>query len=162
MAKEKAEIIKPPNNLRDKVSVTGPGVVDEAMLKKGEQVIADMAGSYLEWMQEDLAKIQAAYETLATGDGDIKSNMDAVFKVSLDIKGQGGSFNYDLMTAIGGELCNLIEKLGKEPGRSEIEAVKIHIDAMHLVIQNRMTGNGGAQGKAILMGIQKVCDKLLA
>jgi hypothetical protein len=33
---------------------------------------------------------------------------------------------------------------------------------MKLVIQNRMNGDGGNQGKAVLMGIQKVCDKLFA
>ena len=159
---DKLEIINPPNTLKSKVSTGGPGAVDMEALDRAEKVIASMTDNYLEWVQEDLKKIQAAYDILAKGEGDQNANLDAVFQISHDIKGQGGSFGYDLMTAIGNELCRLIEKLDKDPGKPEIEAVKIHIDAMKLVIQNRMNGDGGNQGKAVLMGIQKVCDKLLA
>jgi len=162
MADDKLEIINPPNTLKSKVSTGGPGAVDMQALERAEQVIASMADSYLEWVHEDLKKITDAYDVLAKGEGDQKTNLEAVFQVSHDIKGQGGSFGYDLMTALGNELCRLIEKLDHAPGPSEISAVKIHIDAMKLVIQNRMSGDGGKEGKAVLMGIQKVCDKLLA
>ena len=111
-------------------------------MERAEEVIAGMTGSYLEWVVEDLKKIDAAYAKLAAATGDRKEEMNGVFQVSHDIKGQGGSFGYDLMTAIGNELCRLIEKADKI-GAGEVEATKLHFDAMKLVIGEDLKGNGG-------------------
>ena len=82
-----------------------------------------------------------------------------MFQIAHDIKGQGGSFGYDLMTLIANELCRLIERQDGF-GEAEVQAVKVHIDAMKLVIQNRMKGDGGANGQALVEGIRQVGDKL--
>ena len=63
------------------------------------------------------------------------------------------------MTVIGNELCRLIERQD-EYGDAEIQAIKVHIDAMKLVIKNNMKGDGGASGQALVMGIRQVGDKL--
>ena len=65
-----------------------------------------------------------------------------------------------MMTAIGNELCRFIEKLDKT-GPEEVEAIKLHIDSMKLVIGMDMKGDGGEPGKKMLNGLQQVCDKLL-
>jgi chemotaxis protein histidine kinase CheA len=160
MADEKLEVINPPNTLKEKVGTGGPGAVDMEALKRAEEVIAGMTDSYLEWVAEDLKKIDAAYQKLKAAPGG-KKELDAVFQVSHDIKGQGGSFGYDLMTAIGNELCRLIERVDKV-GPAELEAIRIHIDSMKLVMGNDMKGQGGKAGEQMLAGLQKVCDKLTA
>ena len=65
------------------------------------------------------------------------------------------------MTAIGTELCRLIEKAGSI-GPGEISAIKVHVDAMKLVIAEDIKGEGGEQGKQMLSGLQQVCEKLLS
>ena len=161
MSEDKLEVINPPNTLKQKVGTGGPGAVDLEALERAEQVIVGMTDSYLEWVVEDLKKIDEAYKNLAAASGDLKEEMEAVFHVSHDIKGQGGSFGYDMMTAIANELCRLIERTDK-PGPDEVQAVKIHIDSMKLVIGQDMKGHGGKPGEEILAGLQQVCDKLLA
>ncbi|MBC8337687.1 MAG: Hpt domain-containing protein [Alphaproteobacteria bacterium] len=161
MSDEKLEIINPPNALKQKVGTGGPGAVDLEALERAEQVIAGMTDSYLEWVVEDLKKIEAAYNALASASGDGREEMQAVFQVAHDIKGQGGSFGYDMMTAIGNELCRFIEK-SKKSGPGEIEAIKLHVDSMKLVIAEDIQGNGGKQGEQMLAGLQKVCDKLIS
>lgn len=161
MSEEKLEVINPPNALKQKVGTGGPGAVDLEALERAEQVIVGMTDSYLEWVVEDLKKIDEAYKKLAAASGNLKKEMEGVFHVSHDIKGQGGSFGYDMMTAIANELCRLIERTDK-PGPEEVQAVKIHIDSMKLVIAQDMKGHGGKPGEEILAGLQQVCDKLLA
>jgi chemotaxis protein histidine kinase CheA len=160
MAEDKLEIINPPNALKQKVGTGGAGAVDLEALERAEQVISGMTDSYLEWVVDDLEKIEQAYATLVSANGDKKAEMNGVFQVSHDIKGQGGSFGYDLMTAIGNELCRLIEKADKI-GAGEVTAVKLHIDAMKLVIAEDLKGTGGTEGEKMLSGLQQVCDKLL-
>ena len=155
------EIINPPNTVKQKVGTGGLGAVDQEALQRAEEVIVGMTDSYLDWVVEDLKKIDKAYAKLEAATGDGKEELEGIFQVSHDIKGQGGSFGYDLMTAIGNEPCRLIEKIDT-PGPGEIEAIKVHIDAMKLVIGEDMKGQGGKAGEEILAGLQKVCDKLVS
>ena len=161
MADSKLEIINPPNTLKSKVSVGGPGAVDPAALERAEKVIAGMAGSYLKWVQDDLVKIAGAYDKLVSGQHDRKQVLSEIFQISHDMKGQGGSFGYVLMTSVGNELCRIIEKMGTSGNTTlENEVIRIHIDAMKLVIAAKLVGDGGKAGEAMLTGIRKMCDKL--
>ena len=160
MADDKLEVINPPNTLKQKVGTGGPGAVDLEALERAEEVIIGMTDSYLNWVAEDLRKMDEAYAKLVATTGDRKEEINGVFQVSHDIKGQGGSFGYDLMTALGNELCRLIEKIDKA-GPGEIEAIKLHIDSMKLVIGEDMKGTGGKTGEKMLAGLQQVCDKIL-
>lgn len=159
MADDDLEIINPPNTLKNKVREGGPGAVDLATLERAENAIAEMGDSYLGWVQEDLQKIDVAYKVLVAASGDRKKEADMVFQIAHDIKGQGGSFGFDLMTVIGNELCRLIER-SDSFGDAEVKAIKVYIDALKLVIQVGMKGDGGADGQALVQGIRQVSDKL--
>lgn len=159
MAKEDLEIITPPTSLKSKVREGGPGAVDLETLERAEKVIAGMTDSYLEWVQEDLNRIDECYKSMQDAEPPRKKAADNLFQVAHDIKGQGGSFGYDLMTVIGNELCRLLERHDSF-GNAEMQAIKVHIDAMKLVIQNSMTGDGGTNGQALVAGIRQVGDKL--
>ncbi|MFQ5763469.1 MAG: phosphorelay protein [Rhodospirillales bacterium] len=160
MAEDKLEVINPPNVLKDKVGTDAPGAIDLEALEKAEEVIASLADGYLDSVAEDIRKIDEAFEKLEAATGDRKEELMAVFQESLNLKGQGGSFGYDLMTAIGNELCRFIEHLD-QAGPKEVEAIKLHIDSMKLVIGEDMKGKGGNAGEKMLAGLQQVCDKLL-
>jgi hypothetical protein len=160
MAEDILEVINPPNVLKEKVGTDGPGAIDLEALEKAEKVIASMANSYLDSVADDLRNIDETFGKLEAATGDRKEELMAVFQTALILKGQGGSFGYDLMTTIGNELCRLIEKLDKA-GPKEVEAIKLHIDSMKLVISNDIKGDGGVTGKEMLAGLQQVCDKLL-
>ncbi len=161
MAEDKLEVINPPNVLKEKVGTDGMGAIDLEAIEKAEEAIASMADSYLDTVADDLRKIDEAFKKLEAATGDRKEELMGVFQTALVLKGQGGSFGYDLMTTIGNELCRLIEKLDKA-GPKEVEAIKLHIDSMKLVIGNDIKGDGGDTGEKMLTGLQQVCDKLLA
>ena len=161
MAEDKLEVIIPPNVLKEKVGTDSMGAIDLEAIEKAEEAIASMADSYLDSVADDIRKIDEAFEKLETATGDRKEELMEVFQTALILKGQGGSFGYDLMTAIGNELCRLIEKLDKA-GPKEVEAIKLHIESMKLVIGNDIKGTGGDTGVKMLTGLQQVCDKLLA
>ena len=44
MSEDKVEIINPPNTVKAKVRVGGPGAVDTSTLEKAEEAIASMGG----------------------------------------------------------------------------------------------------------------------
>jgi len=160
MSDDDVEIITPPNSLKSKVTVGGPGAVDPQALERAEKAIASMTDDYLDWVRQDLIKIDAAFDALRNAEGERKDELDAVFQLAHDIKGQGGSFGYDLMTALGNQLCRMIERLD-HCDDDVIDAIGVHIDSMKLVIGQDLKGDGGAAGEKMLAGLEKVYEKVL-
>lgn len=159
MAGKDVEFIKPPSSLKDKVSID-PNGIDPAMLEKAEQLIAGLQGDYLSWVQEDLTRIQAAYEKARDDKDNRDAHLEALFQISHDMKGQGGSFNYPLMTQIGNLLCRFLEKQPRPLGSAEMDVVKVHIDTMRIVISKKMEGDGGQMGDQLMRGLQAVLAKV--
>jgi chemotaxis protein histidine kinase CheA len=162
MAKDGPQIIDPPNKLKDKVGIGGPNAVDAKTLEQAEQAIVDMTDSYLEWAVEDLAKVGAALDHLLEDPNatDRKQRLEKIFLIVHDMKGQGGSFNYRLITVIGDGLCRAIERMTGENIAAENEVVKVHVDALKLVIGHRMDGDGGKEGEALVAGLRSVAAKV--
>ena len=159
MADNKPEMIEPPNTLKSKVGIGGPGAVDPETLARAEKVIADLADNYLEWAHEDMAKLQGALKELVSEGGDQKEKIAKVFQISHDMKGQGGSFGYDLITTIGNGLCRYLENR-EEVGPAEIEAIKLHVGSMQVVLTNGIKGEGGEIGTQLLSGLEQVIAKV--
>ena len=149
--------------LKDKVSLGGINAVDPAAIARAEQAIADLADNYLEWAQHDLTKIQTLFADLGNDRNEKReSDLKKIFSIGHDMKGQGGSFGFDLVTSVGNHLCRLLERFdGTVKPATENEAIRIHIDAMTLIIHNNMKGDGGPQGEAMLKGIQQMVAKLV-
>ena len=158
-----ARLITPPNTLKDKVVMGGPGAIDPDVLEKAEQIIADMADDYIHWAREDVERLTGALAEFTADGGATPENMDKIFQIAHDMKGQGGSFGYDLVTAVGHELCRFIEKVEANGviGPAEVNAVVLHVQAIRRIITDDMKGDGGDQGSALLTGLQLVRKKIL-
>jgi chemotaxis protein histidine kinase CheA len=156
---DKPQLIQPPNPLKMKVGVGGPGAVTPEALERAETVITELADDYLDWVEGDLARLQAALENLKAAKGDNSGELQAIFEIAHDIKGQGGSFGYQMMTQIGDHLCRFLETL-ETAKPAEIDVIEVHADALRLVITDGMKGDGGAAGTALFKGLEQVVAKV--
>lgn len=157
------KIITPPDTLSGKVSY-GPGGVDVAALERADAEVAGLKRNYLDWVVEDFDKLQKIYDrAAATPPVERAPVVHDLFYVAHDMKGQGGSFNYHLVTQIGNLLCRFIEanemKAGVVFEANEMEIIKLHVDAIRLVITQRWEGDGGREGKNLVAGLQAVVAK---
>lgn len=118
-----------------------------------------LAKRFLDLADEDISKIYEVFWELNAAQGDRTDELSKMYQEVNKLKNQSEKIGYDLLTAIADEICRIIDKLEK-PGPKEIEAIKLHIDAMKLVIAKNIRGTGGKVGDEILTGLQKVCDKL--
>jgi len=161
MSDDEPEFIYPSNNLKNKVGPITPGI-DEAALARAEQAIAGMADNYLEWAAADIDKLAGAYDELRASDETNKAErLDALFNVAHDIKGQGGSFGFPLITAVANQLCRFLENTPSEAfGNPQMDVVNVHINALRLILQQKMKGDGGKAGENLLSGLAAVIDKV--
>ncbi len=155
-AKNKVEIIDPPNHLKAKV---GPGTgIDPKLLADAEAAVEEMAADYVNWVQDDIAKLQATLDKVEADPGSADAAYEEMFNISHDVKGQGGTFGYPLITRIGNSLCRYVEAF---EDRSKIDPAicGAHINAMRAVITNKVAGDGGKLGAQLVTGLDAVVAK---
>ena len=156
-----AEIIEVPNTLKLKVSY-GPYGVDAAMLEKAEALIANLQGDFVVWVQEDLKKLQQHFDAAMALPVEERGHaMKEVFGVLHNMKGQGGSFGFPLVTQLANMLCRFMETRTSF-AQAEMETVLVCMNAIRLVVAERLSGDGGTKGEKLIKGIELVIQKFSA
>ncbi len=74
------------------------------------------------------------------------------------MRAMGGTFDFSLVTAICDQMYRLVSELD-EIERDRLAALKVHYDALKLVVAEDLRGDGGERGQAILIGLRQVYAK---
>lgn len=156
---DEAEIIKAPSTLKTKVGSVGPSAEDLRAIEKAEAVIASLADKYLEVAELDLANLQKATAALKADQDNREGHLRGVFLIAHDMKGQGGSFGYPLITAVCNQLCRFIEKVEQEPSPTETEVVSLYVDAVAVIVRGKLKDAESEQAKVLLDGLGMVYEK---
>jgi chemotaxis protein histidine kinase CheA len=158
--KDAVEIIKPPHPIKDKVS--GSGGPTPEMLAKAQAAIAKMSDDYPGWAMEDVQNLEKLILDTNPGVGNGREQMRDAFKLAHDMRGQGGSFGFPLMTRIANSFCRFIEGLASID-QGALDICMAHVNAMRAILQNNVRGTGGPLGAQIAdsleLAVQKYMDK---
>ena len=149
------EIINPPNTLKKAKIGIGPGKLDPKLLEKAENAITRMSEDYTRWANEDLVNLEAGLAKLRADDTDQAAELKDMFRMALDMKGQGGSFGYLLITAIADSLMKFIENR-TEVKEFDLEVIAAHLGAMRAVFSNEVRDDGGPVGEQLMDGLFKL------
>jgi hypothetical protein len=167
MTAKPVEFIQPPNNLRMKQKMAGVSMsFDSSVLDQAEASIRRCSEDFFVSIAEDLAKMQKRYEAAMLDPESRPIQIEEIHAIGQSLAGQGSSFNYPLVTALASQLCHYIEDhvfpLAGVRGvtDSEMEIVKVHMEAMRLIVQQKMEGDGGATGQKIVTGLGLVIKKV--
>ncbi|WP_374655989.1 hypothetical protein [Dongia sp.] len=130
-------------------------------LARAEAAVADLAKSYVGWASADVEKcggqLATARETVAEARA---AAVQELYAVAHNIKGQGTSFGFPLMTRIGNSLCRLTR--GKRPfSDNELNVVQSHLDALSLVLAQGIRGDGGALGEKLAQRLEAMVTEIL-
>ena len=111
-----------------------------------EHELSHMVADYLAWANEDLERLDAAFRAAPA--------RDELYRLAHDMKGQGGTVGYPLITAIGDSLCRFLE--GRRTlDRAALEVARRHVEALRTVIAHRLSGDGGARGAEVIEALAK-------
>ncbi|MEX0694651.1 MAG: hypothetical protein WD075_09425 [Rhodospirillales bacterium] len=134
---DKPEKIFPPNRLSGKVRKTGGPSPEKAILR-ALNAAEDLIDSYQGWAVDDLAALWKAYEETRSNSGNPQQILK-MFEIAHGIRGEGGSFGFQLISTIGDSLCKFLEGKRKLTA-SGSEVVKVHILAMRAVFRQKLKG----------------------
>ncbi|MCB2108641.1 MAG: Hpt domain-containing protein [Rhodobacteraceae bacterium] len=161
MSDTTVKYITPPKSLRKKQIDAGVALtVSMSMIDAAEKSVGDMKDSYLQWVGADLNKLHDACEAAVKDKANRAAHVEALYNIAVEIKGQGGSFGFPLMTTIGSQLCRFIESAGHDLSDAQLDVVRIHVETLRLVIQQKMEGDGGALGHKLLTGLTLALKKV--
>ena len=153
-----AQFIKAPNNLRKAKQGTGKAKLDPAVLQRAEKVVEKIQSEYTEWADDDLGALEAALDRLQAGTDDQEPVVKDLYRISLDIKGSGGSFGFLMMSEVAASLNDL---LGSRTDlvTLDIDVVASHVSALRAIYVESVRDDGGNTGRALLVGLQKLIEK---
>ncbi len=135
--------------------------LDEVALARAETVVRSMRGDYLVWAQDEIHAIEKLYRKVCATPVNRGAIIMEIANVAHNVKGNGSTFGYDLMTAIGGSLSTFCRAIGgshAEVGNARLEVVRVHIDAMKMVIDRRLEGDGGETGADMVAMLARACE----
>ncbi|MBR6412707.1 MAG: hypothetical protein IKS41_06075 [Alphaproteobacteria bacterium] len=122
----------------------------EILSDKAAQVLAELSAPYVAQVKQD---IQTMYEVLkkaevAAPPKKLTLIQEEFFIKMHDLKGQGATFGYPLLTDIGTVVCAFLRSKKSFSGL-DIDFLKRFVDDADAVIQGNLTGDGGEEGAII-------------
>jgi hypothetical protein len=149
------------NVLRDKVGAGAGGAVmkiDPAAIEKATAALAAMAEDYPDWVAKHIEQLRLHHARCVDTPNDRPRHYAGMREIAHDMKGQGGTFGYPLMTTFAASLYDFV---GTNAGTTDahVEIIKSHIDAMAAVIKERVKGNGGEVGQALTQGLKNAIER---
>jgi hypothetical protein len=150
---KKFQVVNPPNMLKARVGVGG---LDSGAIKRMEGAIQGLKGDFETQAKADVAKLVVAAAELLRAPNDFEKRQ-TVYMLAHELRGQGGSFGYPLVTRFGDQLCRYLDAADTLDAKALV-VVKAAADAMAVVIVNGVSGDGGDTGRQLV----GMLDKLVA
>lgn len=133
--------------------MAGEGGPDEDALARAEAALAALDDDYLRWVQADVTALVGALAVLRQAAGaQWQPSADRLYAIAHDIKGQGATFGYPLMSMLAQALCGLIA--GAPGDRALLARSGALVAAMAEVVSARLSGDGGRRGRDLLASLR--------
>jgi len=155
-AEENFQIIHVPNTLRAKVG--GGERLDPRLVKAAQDAIEDLSDDFRVRAQAELEQVHDLIGS-ANAAKDPAPYLKQIFGIVHDLKGQGATFGYTLLTSIGDNLCRFMHRSG-EMKREQLTIVIPHVDALRAVIRLDVKGSDDPIGKEIVASLHKLSKRM--
>lgn len=149
----KAQLIDPADQGRRQLKLKKPVFAEDAVAR-ADKALEEMSGSFEEWLDADIAKLQHA-RRCAEQEGWTDSALDGLWRAGHDLKGMGTTYGYPLVTRIAASLCRLVETdAGKQASRANPLLVCAHVDGLRAAVRDRIATADHPVGKALIDALE--------
>ena len=124
-----------------------------------DDAMAELTEIYLEAAHKDVADLEALIGRALSDIGSWEDTSAEIRRITHNVKGQGSSFGYPLMTKIGESLSRLMKSIG-DPEKPVLKLVEAHVSALKLVLEQNIRDEAGEHGEALLERFRHMVDRL--
>lgn len=118
-------------------------------IERAEAAIAALAGKFDTAVRQDIANAKALVAKARAEGAEPRAILNDIFGIVHNIKGQGGSFGYQLMTYVAGSLCDYL-RVEENRVAGSLGVVDGHIASLQFILDHEVRGNGGELGAKLL------------
>ena len=147
-------IIEIRNNLKNKAS-QNEGISPKEAIEQAEARIAELAEEYDTRLRDDVEKLRGL--AAAVPRDPVDDWHKDLLRLVHDMEGQAGIFNYEVISFIAGSLGRVLEHAPTDHAKF-IPTIEAHCDAVFLVYNQKIRGDGGSAGKALIRGLKATAD----
>jgi len=121
-----------------------------AMADAAGAALAGMGEEFAAGAQADAGTMKGHLENAAQSSDDAAfiKHVGLAFGIAHDLKGQGGTFGYTLVTDIAEHLCTL-SRPQNNPARDTLPLMQACAQALYDVLAGRIEGDGGDMGQRL-------------
>jgi len=146
-----------PNALKEKAGGFGKqqrGSIPVDLLEEADAKLERTAVEFHDWALDYLTDLSSHCDSAKkASDNKRRDYFDKINLVAHELRGQGGIFGYHLITTAGKSLYT-ITRLGCTTDDRTILIIKAHIDIMRIVFRDKIKGDGGTVGRALIGSLQ--------
>jgi hypothetical protein len=148
------------NALKEKLSGgAGDGQpISTEMLEKATAALDKMAEDFPDWVATHVAELRALHGRLVDTVETRRKTLDAIRSLAQELKGQGATFGYPLVTSFALSLQDCAGPSAPLTD-SHVEIVKAHVDSIAAVVKDRVKGLGGQVGKDLTEQLKAAIEK---
>lgn len=130
----------------------------EEMVASAEAVVETFRAGFEIENAKNIAALRSAWDR-AKSESSNPIDLSDIFSISHDIKGQGGTFGWNMLTEVADLLCKLLKKFDRtEMSSKAAEAIECHVATLELITRNRAIGDGGDSGAQLIRGLKKIAN----
>lgn len=151
------------NKLREKTLGLGKVsddevVFDEKLMAEAMAVLDEMSEDYPDWVFGLIQQLADVHRRCVDTPEQRFQHFEQLHAIAHDMRGQGGTFGYPLMSNFADGLYDFTG-VGTATSDKNVEIIKAHIDAMRVVIKERISGDGGDVGNQLKVGLEAAIKK---
>jgi len=117
-------------------------------LARAEEATTALRANYTKWARADVDKTQSLLDAAKVDPAIRREQLDHLYAAMHNMKGQGSSFGYPLVTRISQSLCRLLAP-GRAIDDAGLKVAQAHLDALKLVLDQQIAGKGGEIGEKL-------------
>lgn len=151
-----------PNTLKEKAGgagFKGGAEIPLDLLEQAEEQLERAALDFTTWALDYLSKLSdlCTEALLADAEAGRGIHFQEINHLALELRGQGGTFGYPLISTLGKMLFDATSE-GCREDNNAVEIVQAHINTMRAVIREKISGDGGKIGRSLLASLKKALD----
>jgi len=146
------QVVERPNELAKKVPKTG-GVNPEKAFKDAEKIVEKMSSDYVDKLGTDIETMKGLAN--AYRDDPSQDNLDKLFRLIHNMRGQGATFGFPLITEIGRNFCRYVRE--RPPEKTVKPALIVqHVRALQVVYDQSIKGSGDEIAQEVVKALNEV------
>jgi hypothetical protein len=130
----------------------------EAVLARAQAAVADLAKSYVPNTLADLDGCAALLKTAREMPDQRTAAVKDLYNIAHNVKGQGSSFGFPLVTRIAHSLCTLVRQ-ERDFSDADLGTIQAHLDALRLILTKDIKGEGGEVGAKLAARLENMVLK---